>query len=159
VAATIIPLLLHEPRQAQLVLRSHAAEDVQLRQPAHDLLVGKLLELAAADGARAEPERRPDGTRGDGVVAVIMRTSMPTRSAVSTASLASGRSGSIVPTIPTNPRSRVIDIGSATIASTSSSAITRAANASTRSHGKHDDRCEADKDDADELVDQEAHAG
>ena len=63
------PLLLHEPGQAELVLRGDPAEHVQLGEPALDLLVGHRLQLAAADRARAEPERLADGVGGDGVVA------------------------------------------------------------------------------------------
>ena len=64
---------------------------------------------------------------------VIMRTSMPAPSAVCTAAFDDGRSGSMIPTIPTNARSRVSDIGSAAIASSSPSSTKRAAKASTRS--------------------------
>ena len=67
-----------------------------------------------------------------GLSPVIMRTSMPALSAVATASFASARSGSIMPAMPTKARPWVIAIGSAFIASTSSSAIRRVANASTR---------------------------
>ena len=63
---------------------------------------------------------------------VIMRTSMPAPSAVWTAPLASARSGSMMPTMPTKSRSCVSDIGSEPIASSSSSSTNRAANASTR---------------------------
>ena len=47
---------------------------------------------------------------------VIMRTSMPAPSAVCTAAFASARSGSMIPTMPTNDRSWVSDIGSSAIA-------------------------------------------
>ena len=52
-----------------------------------------------------------------GLSPVIMRTSMPAPSAVATASLASARSGSIIPTMPTKARSCVSAIGSAAIVS------------------------------------------
>ena len=64
---------------------------------------------------------------------VIMRTSIPAASAVVTAAFASERSGSMIPAMPTNDRSRTIDIGSAVIAASSSSSTSRAAKASTRS--------------------------
>jgi len=63
---------------------------------------------------------------------LIMRTSMPAMSAVATAALACGRSGSMMPTMPTKPRSSARDIGSSVMAGTSASVSTRAAKASTR---------------------------
>ena len=63
---------------------------------------------------------------------VIIRTSMPARSAISTAAFASARSGSMMPDHPDEARSRVSDIGSAVIAAVSSSSMSRAAKASTR---------------------------
>ena len=64
------PLLLHQPGEAQLVLRRDAAEHVQLGQPADELLVrtapASSLPLIAPG---PEPERLADRLRGDGVVA------------------------------------------------------------------------------------------
>ena len=63
---------------------------------------------------------------------VIIRTSIPAPSAVCTASLASDRSGSMIPTIATNERSCANDMGSSVTASRSVSSMSRTANASTR---------------------------
>jgi hypothetical protein len=63
---------------------------------------------------------------------VITRTSIPARSAVRTASYASARNGSMMPTMPTKPSPVVSDIGSVVSAGTSSGSTIRAANASTR---------------------------
>jgi len=63
---------------------------------------------------------------------VIIRTSTPAPSAVWTASLASARSGSMIPTSATMTRSVTAAIGSASAAVISASSRSRAANASTR---------------------------
>ena len=57
---------------------------------------------------------------------------MPACRAVATAALASARSGSMMPTMPTNARSWVSDIGSAAIWPVCASSTSRAAKASTR---------------------------
>ena len=64
---------------------------------------------------------------------VIIRTSIPAPSAVCTASLASVRSGSTIPTSATMTRSVTAAIGSASAAVIAVSSRSRAANASTRS--------------------------
>ena len=64
------PLLLHQPGEAQLVLRRDPAEDVQLRAAgAASSSSDSACSSAAADRARPEPERLADRLRGDGVVA------------------------------------------------------------------------------------------
>ena len=64
---------------------------------------------------------------------VIIRTSIPAASAVWTASLASVRSGSTIPTSATKTRSVTAAIGSASAADIAASSMSLAANASTRS--------------------------
>ena len=64
---------------------------------------------------------------------VIIRTSTPAPSALATASLASARSGSTIPTSATKTRPVTAAIGSASAAAISVSSRSRAANASTRS--------------------------
>jgi hypothetical protein len=61
-----------------------------------------------------------------------MRTSMPALRAVCTAAFDEARSGSMIPTMPTKPRSATSDIGSSVIAWISPSPTKRAAKASTR---------------------------
>ena len=57
---------------------------------------------------------------------------MPASSAVRTAALASARNGSMIPTIPTNIRPSVRDMGSPVMRDSSASSMNLAANASTR---------------------------
>ena len=70
-----------------------------------ELLVGHRLQLGAADRAGPEAERLADRPRGDGVVAGDHAHVDPRAERRLDGGLASGRSGSMIPTRPTNPRS------------------------------------------------------
>ena len=125
-------LLLHGPREAQLVLRRDAAEHVQLREARDELLVGERLQLGAADRPGPRPERGRSPAAVTALSPVIMRTSMPARSAVGTAPWprrAAGRS--CRPARRTRGRGRAPSVARAMVASSSSS-TNRAANARTR---------------------------
>ena len=71
VMATIWPVVLHRSDEAQLVLGSHAAEDVELSGSALGAarIVGHRLELGAGDDPGSEAEVVGDGLGRDRVVA------------------------------------------------------------------------------------------
>ena len=106
VIATIMPSLCIDLGQPQLVLRRDPAEHVQARAAAG---AARRRRCACSSAPLIAPAPRPSVSPIACAVTawspVIIRTSMPARSAISTAAFADGRSGSMMPTIPTKPRS------------------------------------------------------